>query len=894
MTLERVECLVAERWVVTVHETPIEVFDDYRRRAEGSGDVGRLDGVDFLAGLLEWVLEAYLRSFEAVELALEELDTKVLEGSLEPPEQELRRLVELRRVIGRLRRALVSHRQLFLALARPELEAITRSDHADRFAALRARLEDVVQAARDSRDSIVGSFDIVIARTEQRTNEIVKVLTLGSLLLLPGALLAGIMGMNFKLGIFEDTPLLLGGARAHGRDRRGHGRRRPHAALDLVEQAAALAREDDLADLAAAPGGVPVAFLCGDDRPLHEDVPAPCEVLGLGDPRLLGQAGEKASDDLEMPDRRLVHRARVVVARLDEHVDERAAFEVVSLEPVVEDVEDREQPLLRGFDPLLDLALQPVPRPALFAAGGGTRRRGRPSRRSAGTAWPSRRPSARPRCRSRRRGRRAARRGRRRLRGCARERPRRGCRLLPVSSRYRSRWCVPFARRRSDDTGLSTSDDHVNDAADELGRATGDRPALRRYGVALLLTLGALLAAVLLQQIAEEPIYAPLAGVVAIVVWYGGIGPAVLSIVVGWAFALGLFVEPYPFAEGSGDDMARWGVNLAVALAIGWAAGALQQSRERASTVARTVQESVHEMAGIQALTTSLSAAVTPSDVAHALLEETPALVGARGGSLGLVDGDELEIVDPRGVAGQTHQPGLRLPLGVRAPIAKAARTGDLVVVRDRETFEREFPEGAALTLYAHGALAVPASRRRRRGRVREPPLRRGRDDPGGSGDDRGARRRSRRTGARARASLRAGTRVAASARPDPARRASVPRREPRGRDRGDLPRGADDLRRRSRDALALAGAEARPRPERSQAGAARAGDGGGARGLSGAPRGHRQCRALVRLGHPDGGARRRAGALAAPRPPLVAANADRDRRSRGRDRPHRLLELAW
>ena len=248
----------------------------------------------------------------------------------------------------------------------------------------------------------------------------------------------------------------------------------------------------------------------------------------------------------------------------------------------------------------------------------------------------------------------------------------------------------------------------MNDAADELGRATGDRPALRRYGVALLLTLGGLVAAVLLQQVAEEPIYGPLIGVVAIVVWYGGIGPAVLSIVVGFAFALGLFVEPYPFALGSGDDMARWGVNLAVALAIGWAAGALQQSRERASTVARTVQASVHEMAGIQALTTSLSAAVTPSDVAHALLEETPALVGARGGSLGLVDGDELEIVDPRGVAGQTHQPGLRLPLGVRAPIAEAARTGALVVVRDRETFEREFPEGAALTLYAHGALAVP------------------------------------------------------------------------------------------------------------------------------------------------------------------------------------------
>ena len=38
-----------------------------------------------------------------------------------------------------------------------------------------------------------------------RTNEIMKVLTLASVILLPGALLAGVMGMNFEIGLF-DTP----------------------------------------------------------------------------------------------------------------------------------------------------------------------------------------------------------------------------------------------------------------------------------------------------------------------------------------------------------------------------------------------------------------------------------------------------------------------------------------------------------------------------------------------------------------------------------------------------------------------------------------------------------------------------------------------------------------
>ena len=39
------------------------------------------------------------------------------------------------------------------------------------------------------------------------TNQIMKVLTLTSVILLPGALLAGVMGMNFKVGLFQQTSL---------------------------------------------------------------------------------------------------------------------------------------------------------------------------------------------------------------------------------------------------------------------------------------------------------------------------------------------------------------------------------------------------------------------------------------------------------------------------------------------------------------------------------------------------------------------------------------------------------------------------------------------------------------------------------------------------------------
>ena len=201
----RVACLVAERWVVTVREAPLEIVDTFRERASGSGNLGRLDGLEFLANLMEWVLAGYFDEFERIDVDLEEIDAVAMSGELGSKDEVIARLIEVRREIARLRRALTSHRETILALTRPELEAIASSASARRFAALRERLEEAVQAARDSRESVVGSFDVLIATTGQRTNDIMKVLTLVSVLILPGTLLAGVMGMNFKLGLFTDA-----------------------------------------------------------------------------------------------------------------------------------------------------------------------------------------------------------------------------------------------------------------------------------------------------------------------------------------------------------------------------------------------------------------------------------------------------------------------------------------------------------------------------------------------------------------------------------------------------------------------------------------------------------------------------------------------------------------
>ena len=51
---------------------------------------------------------------------------------------------------------------------------------------------------------LIGTFDVHMTRTAQRTNDTMRVLTLASVILLPSVVLAGVMGMNFKVGLFDD------------------------------------------------------------------------------------------------------------------------------------------------------------------------------------------------------------------------------------------------------------------------------------------------------------------------------------------------------------------------------------------------------------------------------------------------------------------------------------------------------------------------------------------------------------------------------------------------------------------------------------------------------------------------------------------------------------------
>ena len=235
------------------------------------------------------------------------------------------------------------------------------------------------------------------------------------------------------------------------------------------------------------------------------------------------------------------------------------------------------------------------------------------------------------------------------------------------------------------------------------------RSFVPRYGVAVISALGALVLARMLVPVADAPVYSILVGAVVIAVWYGGFLPGLVALLIAWSVGPFLLTaDGRPDGIHNQDDFLRWGVPLLVALMIVWVSLVMRRGHQRAATAAFEAEETTREVELLRRLASALSAAVTPTDVAHALVAQTPALLGARGGSVSLVDGDEIVIIDPAGVPGQTHRPGRRLPLTTLAPIARSAASNHTVIVRSRDEFVARYPDGAAMTPYARGAIAVP------------------------------------------------------------------------------------------------------------------------------------------------------------------------------------------
>lgn len=191
--------------VATVHREEVDTLREFREHTDGDTAIGRVDAPSFVAAVLDWQVSGYFRAIEALEAEADRLDEVALNPRSE--RELLADLVRLRRRITALRRTLAPHREVVAALSRPDLTAFADTDAGPHFRALAERLERALDAIETARQLVLGSFEVHMTRTAQRTNDVMKVLTVVSVMLLPGSLLAGVLGMNFPAAFFQDERL---------------------------------------------------------------------------------------------------------------------------------------------------------------------------------------------------------------------------------------------------------------------------------------------------------------------------------------------------------------------------------------------------------------------------------------------------------------------------------------------------------------------------------------------------------------------------------------------------------------------------------------------------------------------------------------------------------------
>lgn len=192
---EQLSVIVRGDLVVTFHERASGRFEAIRERVRRGRGRLRGGGTGYLVyTLLDGVVDEGFVALEALSDELERLEDRVLNAA---GSKVLEQLVQLKRELAHLRRVASPTRELLGTLLRdapPELAGAAAAD-------LRDVYDHAVHVldATDVLREIAGSLqETYAASVANRTNDVVKVLTVFTAVFMPVTFLAGVWGMNFQ------------------------------------------------------------------------------------------------------------------------------------------------------------------------------------------------------------------------------------------------------------------------------------------------------------------------------------------------------------------------------------------------------------------------------------------------------------------------------------------------------------------------------------------------------------------------------------------------------------------------------------------------------------------------------------------------------------------------
>jgi magnesium transporter len=192
---EQVSFVLGKRFVATFQDLPGDVFDPVRQRVEQGRGKSRRLGPDYLLySLLDALVDNYFIVLQSIAERIETVEAVV---ALHPRAGDLDDVHRLRRELQYIRRNVWPLRDAVAELSRSDSPLITDDTHVY-LRDLHDHVVQVIESVENFRDVLASLQDLYVSSIGQRTNEVIRVLTIISTIFVPLTFLAGVYGMNFR------------------------------------------------------------------------------------------------------------------------------------------------------------------------------------------------------------------------------------------------------------------------------------------------------------------------------------------------------------------------------------------------------------------------------------------------------------------------------------------------------------------------------------------------------------------------------------------------------------------------------------------------------------------------------------------------------------------------
>ncbi|HET9591128.1 MAG TPA: magnesium/cobalt transporter CorA [Anaerolineales bacterium] len=191
--VDELDVFLGSNYIVTHHDRPITAVEEAWKSCDRDPRNVQ-DGADhILYRITDFLVAEYMPMVEKIDDAIDQVEDQVF---ARPSPRTLEKLFALKRVLLAMRRILLPQREVLNKLARDDYRVIDPRDRVffrDVYDHL-VRLHDINESLRDL---VGGALDTYLSVVNNRMNEVMKTLTIITVLFMPLTFLTGFFGMNF-------------------------------------------------------------------------------------------------------------------------------------------------------------------------------------------------------------------------------------------------------------------------------------------------------------------------------------------------------------------------------------------------------------------------------------------------------------------------------------------------------------------------------------------------------------------------------------------------------------------------------------------------------------------------------------------------------------------------